>query len=549
MILELGLLCNVYLVYLLLRSYAQPVIPNQEKDYHLTTRRLSRVLQNRITNQVLLTQLVYLSYWWMTSVGLSNNSVETYYLEIYLFDGQVLLSNNTLFYLLIVNIFGYLSYQVCMNGQGSNLAIEGGFINNTFNNINNNTSGLLAGETSLMIQGNLIGINLLLSSNNLILALISWEQINICIYSLISINNNKTKVLSNSIKYFIISAVSTTIFIQGITLIYMETGSFNYSHINYQINMDPYIGLDNNLQQQGTLAIYFTVLQKQGGAPLHFWAPDLYSSQPSNITQWLQIVPKQGNLLLLLNFFNLFNNPYILNSVNSIDYSYSQGNVFIIQVGVFSMIVGSVSLLSQIKIKRFFAYSSICHVGFQLLCLGFNGYNAYIHYLIIYAQSTLSIFIIISLYNHNSLSFLQISYMNLKSSPLRTKLLGSALFMIFSINLFSLAGMPPQAGFFAKQGVQGTILSDVSSNTHNFVPGIFIILLFILASIISGYNYQRVIGLQLNIGNSNNPENLIITKDGHSVNNASPIFIIGGSSVLYDQLSVVTILQIIYIIQ
>ena len=592
MILELGLLCNVYVVYLLLRSYYTPnevtlsspysnknnrktgeldslkgnavdhLLGEKDdfKDYHLTTRRVSKVLQSRITNQVLISQLIYLLYWWIITQQLSNfgnDPIQGVNLqELYLFDGLILLSNNTLLYQIIINIFAFLSYQVCMNGQGSNVSIDGRFINNSFNTTNPGV--LLSGEASLIILGNIIGIDLLLTSNNQILALISWEQINICIYSLISINNNKTKVQSNSIKYFIISAVSTTLFILGITIIYMETGSFNYTNINYQVNMEQ----DNYLLQVGTVFIYFTILLKLGGAPLHFWAPDLYSSQPSNITQWQLVVPKLGNLLLLLNLYNQFN-PSALYSEQG---ATSFGNNFIIIVGILSMLVGCVSLQSQVKIKRFFAFSSICHVGFLQLSLTFNGFNSYIHYLIIYALTTINIFIIISLYNSNNLSFIQFTLPSyLSKSPLTlfskyTRSTALSLFIVFSLNMFSLAGIPPLAGFFAKQGVQGAILSDYVIGVYNIVPGMLIQLLFIQASVISGYNYIRLIGLQLNVAG---PENLEFVRpisqeqkkasqereaSIQSMNLNSQYTIGGGSSILFDILSVLTIVIILYIV-
>ncbi len=598
MILELGQICNVYLVYLLLRSNS--ILPNlsspniisediigtsssnglQDKknnieyednsstflkekkikdgtDYHLTTRRLSKVLLGRVTSLVLISQLIYLIYWWgvLPSNGLINN---INYLELYLFDGQVLLSSNTLLFMIIINVFAFLSYQVCINGFGSLVSIDGIFVNNKLNSINPNSSGLLSGEASLIILGNIIGIDQLLTSNNQILALISWEQINICIYSLISINNNKTKVLSNSIKYFIISAVSTTIFIQGITLIYMETGSFNYTCINYQVNMEP----NNFMLQQGTLFLYFTIMQKLGGAPLHFWAPDLYTSQPSNITQWLLIVPKLGNLLLLLNLYNLFNNPI---SNPSIDYGFTQlGSEFIMITGVLSMLVGSISLLSQVKVKRFFAYSSICHVGFLLQCLAFNGFSAYMHYLIIYGQTTLNIFILISLFNSNNLSFFLFTSTGQGSNNFKT---GISFFILFSLNLFSLAGMPPLAGFFAKLGVQGSILSDISTGTNYFIPGILIILLFIQASVISAYNYLRLIALQLNISLpqstvTNSPEALIVntltnvkvnsTQISSKPQNSSNYGTLGqlhnATPYMFDLLSIGTIALVLYAI-
>lgn len=565
MILELGLLCNVYVVYLLLRSYSKPSeislansgsIPlNKEnniiqssKDYHQTTRRQSKVLISRITNQVLISQQAYLSYWWLITqqLALTNlGDIQSNYQELFLFDGLILLSNNSLLYIIIINVFAFLSYQVCMNGQGSYVSIDGTFVNNSYHAINKNSSTLLSGETSLIIQGNIIGIDQLLTSNNQIIALIAWEQVNICIYSQISINNNKTKVLSNSIKYFIISAVSTTIFIQGITIIYMETGSFNYTNINYQVNME----YDNNILQQGTLFIYFTILLKLGGAPLHFWAPDLYSSQPSNITQWLLVVPKLGNLLLLLNLYCLFNYPYS-SSVNHIQ-DISLGNTFILVIGVISMQLGSISLLSQVKIKRFFAYSSICHVGFLLQCQSFNGFNSYIHYLIIYAQTTINVFIIINLYNSNNLSFIQFTS---HSSSIFIKA-SLALFIVFSLNLFSLAGMPPLAGFFAKLGIQGSILSDTSLGNHSAIIGVLIVLLFIQASVISGYNYLRLIGQQLNISGSDDLSMLTSHFSANKVKNtnidnmgSNNLYTLGGANITFDILSVLTIVIILYII-
>lgn len=523
---------------------------NQKRtDYHLTTRRLSKILLGRITSQVLICQLIYLMYWWEvipTSInGLSN-------LELYQFDGLVLLSSNTLLFMIIINVFAFLSYQVCINGLGTSMFIDGieknayGSLINKLNPINPNSSGLLSGEASLIIQGNIIGIDQLLTSNNQILALISWEQVNICIYSLISINNNSSKVLSNSIKYFIISAVSTTIFIQGISLIYMETGSFNYTSINYQVNMEP----DNLILQQGTLFIYFTVILKLGGAPLHFWAPDLYNSQPSNITQWLLIVPKQGNLLLLLTLYNLFNNP--ISSNNLLDSSYiKQGTEFIMITGILSMLVGSISLLSQVKLKRFFAFSSICHVGFLLQCLAFNGISAYIHYLIIYGLTTLNIFILIGLFNGNN----NLSFIESISGSRYIKKAGVSLFIIFSLNMFSLAGMPPLAGFFAKLGVLGSILSDTSTGIYYFIPGILIILLFIQASVISGYNYLRLIALQLNISlpqsnQINSPESLVNhsskIKYSNSYNTIGQVNY--ATPYMYDLLSIGTIILIFYAI-
>lgn len=656
MILELGLICNVYLVYLLLRSNSNlplakattasvaitinnltkpsntqssplsvtdsegsnlrikdttnVLLPEQSNngvakasdshnnqetrtDYHLTTRRLSKVLIGRVTNQVLISQQQYLSYWWYITdqlshsyqsqgIGFHNESLfvgegtamATQRLELYQFDGLIQLSNNSLLFIIIINLFAFLSYQVCNNGLGTKLYMEGVVALTTTQERGgkiSNPSGIQSGETSQIIQGNVIGIDQLLTSNNQILALISWEQINICIYSLISINNYNTKVLSNSIKYFIISAVSTTLFIQGITILYMETGSFNLTSINYLVNMES-TSSSFTIREQGVFFIFCTILQKLGGAPLHFWAPDLYSSQPSNITQWLLIVPKLGNLQLLLTQLHTLTLPSVVVALSPILSTQNTTTIPLnlqVIVGILSMQVGSLSQQSQVKIKRFFAYSSICHVGFLLQCLSYNGYNTYIHYLIIYGQTTLNIFILINLYNNNNLSNLyQFHGLSLNSRSQSRETIASTmtLFIVFSLNLFSLAGMPPLAGFFAKLGIQGTILSDTAMGTYLITPGILVLLLFIQASIISAYNYLRLIVLQLNIVPSTSFALNIGTKNGRgTVSNfnqstlnvkTTPTTSLAtntvtttpqvGVSYMYDMQSVCTILLVFY---
>jgi NADH:ubiquinone oxidoreductase subunit 2 (subunit N) len=281
--------------------------------------------------------------------------------------------------------------------------------------------------------------------------------------------------------------------ILGISLLYMETGSFNYTFIHLCANMDS----ESLVFQLGRVLILLTIILKLAGAPLHSWAPDLYDSQPASITQYLLVVPKLGNFLLLSNIFALLT-----------IHSHSFDPVLII--GCISIVVGSLSLLSQVKIKRFFAFSSICHVGFLLLALYFGGYTAYLQYVVIYALTTINIFIIILLFpQRNNLNLIS---MNLGGLPL---------FIAFSINLFSLAGLPPLAGFYAKLGLLGTILNQP-------YIGVGLILLFILGSTISGYNYFRIISKQLQVDLLGTNYTLLVP------------------SSLYDILAILTTILIIY---
>jgi NADH:ubiquinone oxidoreductase subunit 2 (subunit N) len=181
-------------------------------------------------------------------------------------------------------------------------------------------------------------------------------------------------------------------------------------------------------------------------------------------------------------------------------------------VACLSIFVGSFSLLSQVKIQRFFAFSSICHVGFLLLALIFGGYSAYIQYIMIYALTTINLFIIILL----SPKITGIHIFNINRT-------GLPIFLALSLNLFSLAGLPPLAGFFTKLGLFGTILNEP-------YVGYGLILLFILGSIVSAFNYFRIISKQLELD--------LIGPTGQ--------IIVPRITSLYDILAVLTTVLIIY---
>lgn len=226
----------------------------------------------------------------------------------------------------------------------------------------------------MLILTNLIGFIYMITSNDWLITILSWELYNISIYLLIGTYGNKIESsLSATIKYFLLSAITTGFLLLSLALIYTKTGSTHYDNINVIMNYDK---IDIIL-----LPMLFTFLFKLGVTPLHNWVPDIYDNIPTPLTLWLATISKLGILFLFLQINFLF-----------LDYTNLVNLIFVLSI--FSMIIGSIGLMNQYKIKRFIAYSSISHMGYILIGLLLFKVS-FIYYLIIYTLTVLGLFAIL----------------------------------------------------------------------------------------------------------------------------------------------------------
>ena len=326
-------------------------------------------------------------------------------------------------------------------------------------------------EQYLIMIVNIQGIIYLINSNDLIITIIAWELFNQSLYLQVGMNSKSEGGLSATIKYFLQSAQTTGFLLLSVTLIYGKTGSTQYDSIGMLMS---YPG--NEWTQ---LQMLLTIVFKQGAAPLHNWAPDLYDGIPTNITMWMTTIPKLGIISLLTQ------QSFILTYIN--DYS------ILIGVGIQSLLIGSIGLGSQYKIKRFQAYSGISHLGFILQGYSYMGTTYYL-YTILYCITTLCIFGILQ--NQNiELSDQKDLGGQYKQNPGLTQAL--------SICLFSFIGLPPQGGFYAKLQIQKTIQEN---------GGYSIAIIAILASVISAANYQSVIRIACSEMPKNHIKRIYVSK-------------------------------------
>lgn len=303
-------------------------------------------------------------------------------------------------------------------------------------------------ELGLISLPNLIGIVSLLYSNDWLVTVTGWEQFNLSLYLLVSMNGYQG-ALSASIKYFIVSALTTTFILLAVALVYALTGTSHYDNIVLSLVMDYDRHVVVNLEY-----LLVTLQFKLGAAPLHNWAPDLYDSLCFPLVLWIIIIPKLAVLGQLMQIYD----------------QQSKTSIGIVGIGVISLI-GSVGLSSQWRLKRYLAYSAISNLGFVLLTLGTLQLDSYLYYITIYA---------ITLVILGTLSSIGIG-----------PLLPLPLSQSWAFSLLSLAGIPPLAGFYAKY----LVLSSYLNLDYYYMP--IVIGVIIIFSALSAANYLSLVKVTL----------------------------------------------------
>ena len=285
-------------------------------------------------------------------------------------------------------------------------------------------------EYPIIILAATLGMILMISSYDLIIFYLGLELQSLCLYILASFKSGDEKSSEAGLKYFVLSVLASGLLLYGCSFIYGYTGSTNFEIIS------------NNLNTANTGAVFGIVFVMVGLAfkvsavPFHMWTPDVYEGAPTSVTSFFALIPKIAAISVFIRFMYV---PF----VNVID----QWQIIIVFLSIGSMILGAVAAIGQNNIKRLIAYSSIGHMGYALagLAAGTNtGIQSTIIYLTIYLVMNLGVFGCIFMMKRENIFCENINDLSglSKNHPM--------LAFAFLIILFSLAGIPPLAGFFAK---------------------------------------------------------------------------------------------------
>ena len=285
-------------------------------------------------------------------------------------------------------------------------------------------------EYPILIISSLLGAMIMISANDLIVFYMGLELQSLPLYVLASIDRENERSTEAGLKYFVLSALSSGLLLYGCSLIYGFTGSTNFQLIAQNFN-------SNNLGLIfGIVFIIVGLGFKISVVPFHMWTPDVYEGSPTSVTIFFALVPKIAAMTVFIRFTNV-----------AFAGIFDQWQLILIFLSVGSMILGAVAAIGQDNIKRLMAYSSIGHMGYALagiLTGTIEGTKSTIIYLTIYAVMNAGMFACIFFMKRKEKYFENIKDLSglSKTNPL--------LAVGFLIMLFSLAGIPPLAGFFAK---------------------------------------------------------------------------------------------------
>ena len=355
-------------------------------------------------------------------------------------------------------------------------------------------------EYPLILLFIITGATFLVSTSDLISIFISIELQSYGLYLLSTLYRNSELATSGGLTYFLLGGLSSCFILLGTGLLYANSGTTNLDGMYVITSLSDLANdITNNLLYWyksyyinfSLLILSVGFLFKVSAAPFHFWSPDVYDAIPTIVTTFVAIVAKISIFIFLLELVH-----YTSNSLFNFQFSWTSS---LLVSSLLSLIIGTVVGLTQFRIKRLFAYSTISHVGFILLALSINSIEsiqAFIFYLMQYSISNLNAFIILisigfSLYfyiNDNK-EYKELPDKNNSPIQLISQMKGyfyinPFLALSLSVTIFSFVGIPPLIGFFAKQ----MVLSAALDNGY-----VFLALVAILTSVISAVYYLNII--------------------------------------------------------
>jgi NADH-quinone oxidoreductase subunit N len=313
----------------------------------------------------------------------------------------------------------------------------------------------------------LCGIGVLTSYNNLLMMFLGIEIMTIPLYILTGSAKKNLKSNEASLKYFLMGSFSTGLMLMGIALMYGASGNFGISLITKE-QVSTFMQQMPILEVVGLLFVFVAMLFKVSAAPFHFWTPDVYDGSPSVFTSFMATIVKAAGFIALITLF-----------YNKSEEMGTLWKIVLLIVTVSTLLIGNITAVFQQSVKRMLAYSSIAQAGFMLFALYAKNDLAkegILLYSAAYSLATIGIFaVLIKLEDHSYEGYNGLA----KSNPV--------LAITSTIFLFSLAGIPLTAGFFAKYYMLAAVLKT---------GGTFAVTLVIIGvsfAAVSVYYYFKVI--------------------------------------------------------
>ena len=337
---------------------------------------------------------------------------------------------------------------------------------------------MLKGELFTLSLFSLLGISVMLSANNFLMIYLGLELMTLSLYALVALRRDHPPATEAAMKYFVLGALASGFLLYGLSMMYGATGSLDIPEVFKAIATGR---IEKSVLAFGLVFVVAGLAFKLGAVPFHMWVPDVYQGAPTAVTLLVGGAPKLAAFAIT---FRL-----LVEGLSGLAVDWQQ---MLIVLSVGSMAVGNLAAIAQSNLKRMLAYSTIAQMGFMLL--GFtptvvssntysaaNGYSSAMFYVITYVFTTLGTFGIILLLSRRGHEAERID--DLKGLARRSPWYAG----VMAVFMFSLAGIPPTVGFYAKLAVLQAIV------TTNLPGYIMLAVAAVLFSLVGAYYYIRVV--------------------------------------------------------
>jgi len=335
--------------------------------------------------------------------------------------------------------------------------------------------GFKGGEFYILALFSLLGQMVMISANNFLIIYLGLELMSLSLYALVAIRRDHAVSTEAAMKYFILGALASGFLLYGISMLYGATGSLDLTEVAQAIGSGT---VNKPVLVLGLVFVVAGLAFKLGVVPFHMWVPDVYQGAPTAVTLLLGGAPKLATFAITIRL--------LVEALPALAVDWQQ---MLTILAVLSMAIGNITAIMQTNIKRMLAYSTISQMGFVLLGLlsgiftaadgsVVNGYGAAMFYSITYVMTTLGVFGVIMLLSRTGFEAENID--DFKGLNQRSPWFAFVMLLF----MFSLAGVPPVVGFYAKLSV----LQSVVANGQ-----IWLAIFAVLFSLIGAYYYLRVV--------------------------------------------------------
>jgi NADH-quinone oxidoreductase subunit N len=329
--------------------------------------------------------------------------------------------------------------------------------------------GLFTGEFMALTLFSLLGMMVMISASNFITLYMGLELLSLSLYAMVALQRDSATATEAAMKYFILGALASGLLLYGMSMLYGATGTLDVNAVSDAIRH----GVPN--KQLLTFGLVFVVAGlafKLGAVPFHMWVPDVYHGAPTAMTMLIGTAPKLAAFAFAMRILVEALQPLMVH-----------WSGMLVILAVLSMALGNISAIAQTNLKRMLAYSSIAHMGFMLLGVlsgDIDGYSAAMFYTVVYVLMSLGGFGMIMLLSREGFEADKLD--DFKGLNQRSPWLAFIMLLL----MFSMAGVPPTVGFYAKFAV----LSAAVNTGH--IP---LVVMAVLFSLIGAFYYLRIVKL------------------------------------------------------